>query len=100
MDAMVTARVPVEVKEQVNALLRESGSSPTELVNAAYDYYLRYHELPQVSDVQESVFIELTPEQVDQVRERAARVSCAVPQGFWEEGLLMRAAYGRKGVCR
>ena len=36
MDAMVTARVPVEIKEQVTALLKENGSSPTELVNSAY----------------------------------------------------------------
>ena len=47
MDAMVTARVPVEIKEQVTALLKENGSSPTELVNSAYEYYLEYRELPK-----------------------------------------------------
>ena len=47
MDAMVTARVPVEVKERVGSILREMGSSPTELVNAAYDYVLKYGKLPR-----------------------------------------------------
>lgn len=47
MDAMVTARVPVEIKEQVTALLKENGSSPTELVNSAYEYYLEHQELPK-----------------------------------------------------
>ena len=43
MDAMVTARVPVEM----TALLKENGSSPTELVNSAYEYYLEHRELPK-----------------------------------------------------
>ena len=34
MHAMVTARVPLEIRDQVNAKLRSIGSSPTELVNA------------------------------------------------------------------
>ena len=46
MHAMVTARVPVEIRDQVNAQLRSIGSSPTELVNAAYDYVLRTGQLP------------------------------------------------------
>lgn len=46
MDAIVTARVPVEVKAQVNAILHELGSSPTKLINAAYEYVLRHHALP------------------------------------------------------
>ncbi|MEF9925911.1 MAG: hypothetical protein RSF32_03250 [Raoultibacter sp.] len=46
MDAMVTARVPVEKKEKVDALLREAGATATQLVNAAYDYYLERGEIP------------------------------------------------------
>ncbi len=46
MDAVVTARVPVEVKEQVNKILRNMGSSPTELINAAYRYVLKSGALP------------------------------------------------------
>ena len=46
MDAIVTARVPVEIKEQVGAILRDIGSTPTKLINAAYGYVLHYHALP------------------------------------------------------
>ncbi len=46
-DAIVTARVPAEIKKQGNAVLREIGSTPTELVNAAYEYVLKERELPK-----------------------------------------------------
>lgn len=47
MDAIVTARVPVAVKEQVTSLLREMGSTPSQLVNAAYEYVLVERKLPR-----------------------------------------------------
>ncbi len=47
MDAIVTARVPAEVKEQGSAVLREIGATPTQLVNAAYRYLLSERKLPQ-----------------------------------------------------
>ncbi len=50
MDAVVTARVPVEIKEQGNALLKSIGSTPTQLVNAAYEFLLSEKELPRVED--------------------------------------------------
>lgn len=46
MDAMVTARVPVEIKKQVDRKLHEIGSSATALINAAYQYVLDHGELP------------------------------------------------------
>lgn len=46
MNAIVTARVPVEVKNQVSQILTELGSSPTELINSAYDYVLAHKRLP------------------------------------------------------
>ena len=46
MDAMVSARVPVEVKKQGDRKLKEIGSSATELVNAAYSYLIETGELP------------------------------------------------------
>ena len=72
MDAMVTARVPVEVKERVGSILREMGSSPTELVNAAYGYVLKYGKLPGV-EREDPLVIRLTPEQVSQLRSRRSR---------------------------
>ena len=47
MDSMVSARVPVEVKNQGDALLKSMGASVTELVNAAYDYLIANGELPK-----------------------------------------------------
>lgn len=46
MDAMVTARVPIEIKRQADARLKEMGSSTTELINAAYRYVLAQGQLP------------------------------------------------------
>ena len=74
---MVTARVPVEVKDRVNAMLREMGSSPTELVNAAYDYVMKRGELPDVQG-EDPLVIRLTPAQVEELRVRQARLSCCV----------------------
>lgn len=46
MDAMVSARVPVEMKRQGDKKLKEIGSSPTELINAAYSYLLKHGRIP------------------------------------------------------
>lgn len=47
MDAIVTARVPIEIKDQGNRILKSLGSSPTELINAAYRFVLAEKRLPQ-----------------------------------------------------
>ena len=46
MDAMVSARVPVEIKKRGDAKLKEMGSSATELINSAYDFLLKNNALP------------------------------------------------------
>lgn len=48
MDPMVSARVPLEVRNQVNEGLKAIGSSPTELINCAYTFFLEAKELPTV----------------------------------------------------
>ena len=77
MHAMVTARVPVEIRDQVNAQLRSIGSSPTELVNAAYDYVLRTGQLPDPQPSEQPLRITLTDAQVNELRTRS------VPATFW-----------------
>lgn len=47
MDAIVSARVPVAVKERGNSILKELGATPSQLVNAAYEYVLAEGKLPQ-----------------------------------------------------
>lgn len=63
MDATVSARVPVEVRDRVHAMLRQHGSSPTELINSAYLAYLKTGQLPKQNEPAENrVF---TPQQKD-----------------------------------
>lgn len=50
MDATVSARVPVAVKEQGNSVLRSIGATPSQLINAAYEFVLANHRLPHAHD--------------------------------------------------
>lgn len=83
-DSIVTARVPVEIKRQGNAVLKKIGSTPTELVNAAYQYVLKREELPVEARLLEPHVIKLTDEQKKTLRERGERATCAVPESFWQ----------------
>ena len=77
MHAMVTARVPLEIRDQVNAKLRSIGSSPTELVNAAY-------ELPDAQRGESPLRITLTDAQANELRFRLRQATRPVPASFWE----------------
>lgn len=83
MHAMVTARVPTEIRDQVNARLRAIGSSPTELVNAAYDYVLRTGELPDPQPAESPLRITLTEAQANELRFRLRHATRPVPPSFW-----------------
>ena len=50
MDAIVSARVPIALKERGNGILHDIGSTPTQLINAAYQFVLAEHELPKPHD--------------------------------------------------
>ncbi len=97
MHAMVTARVPVEIRDQVNAQLRDIGSSPTELVNAAYDYVLKTGELPDVNRGDAPLRITLTDAQANELRFRLRHATCPVPGSFWEDQAALRHAEERRG---
>lgn len=45
MDAMVPARVPVEVRDRANAIMKRIGITPTQLINNAYENLLATGEL-------------------------------------------------------
>ena len=83
-DAIVTARVPAEIKKQGNAVLREIGSTPTELVNAAYEYVLKEGALPVHNPPLEPRVIRLTDAQKRKLRERSEKMTYAVPESFWQ----------------
>ena len=97
MHAMVTARVPAEIRDQVNAQLRDIGSSPTELVNAAYDYVLKTGELPDVNRGDAPLRITLTDAQTNELRFRLRHATCPVPDSFWEDQAALRRAEERRG---
>ena len=80
MHAMVTARVPLEIRDQVNAKLRSIGSSPT----AAYDYVLATGELPDAQRGESPLRITLTDAQANELRFRLRQATRPVPASFWE----------------
>ena len=77
MHAMVTARVPLEIRDQVNAKLRSIGS-------AAYDYVLATGELPDAQRGESPLRITLTDAQANELRFRLRQATRPVPASFWE----------------
>lgn len=45
--ALVNARVPLAKKEACTNMLKALGSTPSQLINCAYDYVLEYGKLPR-----------------------------------------------------
>lgn len=87
MDAMVTARVPVEIKEQGAAILKEMGSSITELVNAAFSYLLAERKLPGLkgsATASGKNLRTLSPEQRREFLALIAGCALANPSSGWD----------------
>ncbi|RNL19602.1 hypothetical protein DMP07_06395 [Slackia faecicanis] len=90
MDAVVTARVPVEVKEHGARVLRSIGATPTQLVNAAYSYVLETGALPcahahDEADPSGGRSVKTpTPAQRDALRVALDSMTCEVPESFWQ----------------
>ena len=71
MDSIVTARIPVEVKNQVSEVLESLGSNTTQLINAAFEYVLVTGKLP---DAREGAALE-----------SSAKGSVPAPASFWND---------------
>ncbi len=102
-DAIVTARVPAEIKKQGNAVLREIGSTPTELVNAAYRYVLKERELPKEASPLAGLAGQhriLSLEQKERVRNRVRRTTLNAPAD-WGLEVIQGTACGSEGraIC-
>lgn len=83
MDAIVTARVPVELKEQGASILANLGSTPSRLVNAAYEFLIATHRLPTVSGERPAAM-----PAADQIADALAYVgasSAEAPASFWTD---------------
>lgn len=86
MDAVVTARVPVEIRRQGNEVLRSIGSNPTQLINAAYEYVISHGSLPGsrvVGDLDASDR-DLTPEQRNELVSFFNESTFPVPSSYWD----------------
>ncbi len=62
MDPVVTARVPEAVRDRANEVLRSIGATPSQLINAAYEYVIREGRLPSSAKAPEDEHRELTPD--------------------------------------
>lgn len=85
MDAMVTARVPVEVKRQGDEVLRKMGSSTTRLVNAAYAFVIETGHLPEAEHAGSAAGTSLSESQRAEIISFFERSSSPAPEAFWED---------------
>lgn len=88
MDAIVTARVPAEIKERGKAILQSIGATPTDLINAAYNYVLANGKLPAVSPSPEALKSQrrtLSKTQQKELKQRTLNTTFDIPTSYWEE---------------
>ena len=91
MDSIVTARIPVEVKNQVSEVLESLGSNTTKLINAAFEYVLVTGKLP---DAHEGTVSELSARESsrqlsekdkEQLASLFGKISVPAPASFWND---------------
>ena len=91
MDSIVTARIPVEVKNQVSEVLESLGSNTTKLINAAFEYVLVTGKLP---DAYEGATPELSAKRSsrqlsekdkEQLSALFGKISVPAPASFWND---------------
>ena len=91
MDSIVTARIPVEIKNQVSEVLESLGSNTTQLINAAFEYVLVTGKLP---DAYEGASLEssvkgssrqLSEKDKEQLSALFGKISVPAPVSFWND---------------
>lgn len=91
MDSIVTARVPVEVKNQVSEVLESLGSNTTKLINAAFEYVLVTGKLPDAreeSSLESSskgVSRQLSEKDKEELASLFGKISVPAPASFWND---------------
>ena len=83
MDAFVSARVPVEMKNQVGERLKEMGVTQSQLVNAAFAYVMATGELPKAKDDAPSGVLRLSEDQLAEIKRRMDQTTYFVPEEAW-----------------
>ena len=105
MDSIVTARVPAGIKEQGRIALQKIGSTPTDLVNAAYRYVLKKGQLPETNDgsfAKPDAPRKLTKEQKKKLKEQIKQTTFDIPASFWKNRTdeeLLETALKEKYAC-
>ena len=91
MDSIVTARIPVEVKNQVSEVLESLGSNTTQLINAAFEYVLVTGKLPDAreeSSLESSskgVSRQLSEKDKEELASLFGKISVPAPASFWND---------------
>lgn len=91
MDSIVTARIPVEVKNQVTEVLESLGSNTTKLINAAFEYVLVTGRLPDAreeSSLESSskgVSRQLSEKDKEELASLFGKISVPAPASFWND---------------
>lgn len=83
MDPMVSARVPVGLRDAVNQGLKEIGSSPTELINSAYEFFLANRALPGQATAPKPGRRHLGAKDIEALNESIASSTCAIPESYF-----------------
>ena len=84
MDSIVTARVPVEIKDQVNAMLAQIGATPTQLINSAYEYVLDNGALPETKAAASAQHKALPADRESGLLAIFERTTFRVPEAYWQ----------------
>lgn len=90
MDSIVTARIPVEVKNQVSEVLESLGSNTTKLINAAFEYVLVTGKLPDAHEGASEPFAkgssrQLSEKDKEQLASLFGKISVPAPASFWND---------------
>ena len=91
MDSIVTARIPVEVKNQVSEVLESLGSNTTQLINAAFEYVLVTGRLPDAHEGTTSELSargssrQLSEKDKEQLSALLGKISVPAPASFWND---------------
>ena len=83
MDPMVSARVPLPLKNAVNRELKTIGSSPTELINKAYEYFLVTKQLPESEGSLKPGIRKIDATRRKQLRSMIDRTTYPVPESYF-----------------
>lgn len=91
MDSIVTARIPVEVKNQVSEVLESLGSNTTQLINAAFEYVLVTGKLPDAHEGAVSKLSargssrQLSEKDKEELASLFGKISVPAPASFWND---------------